>query len=297
MLKTSEALQEPHVLPQQKVSKIRPSQVTTVIQRSSGWSALNLRDVWEYRDLLYFMTVRDLKARYRQTVLGPLWILLQPLFSMVLYTLIFGVIAKLPSGNSPYAIFAYVALLPWDFFTDAVGSGTNSLNGAKELITKVYFPRLIVPLSRILSSLADFCFSLLILVGMLIYYQKTPNWGVVLVPLFLLLAAMTGLGFGLLFSGLIVKYRDVANIISYIVRAWMYLAPVVYSEELVPKQFLTLYRLNPMTSVVEGFRWAFLNEAPPDWTMVGITFVISTLLLIAGIYSLKRVERNIVDFA
>jgi homopolymeric O-antigen transport system permease protein len=296
VLKTSEVVQEQR-LPQQKASTLRPSQRTTVIQRTSGWSALNLRDVWEYRDLLYFMTVRDLKARYRQTVLGPLWILLQPLFSMVLYTFLFGVIAKLPSGNSPYAIFAYVALLPWDFFTDSVGSGTNSLLGSKELITKVYFPRLIVPISRIFSSLADFCFSLLILIGMLIYFQKTPNWGVVLVPFFLLLAAMTGLGFGLLFSGLIVKYRDVGNIVSYIVRAWMYLAPVVYSEEIVPKQLLTLYRLNPMTSVVEGFRWAFLNEPPPDWTMVAITFVIATIVLVAGVYSLKRVERNIVDFA
>jgi len=268
-----------------------------VIQPTHGWSALKLGELWEYRDLLFFMVWRDLKSRYQQMALGPLWIIIQPLMSMFLYTFIFGVIAKLPSENQPYAVFTYTALLPWDFFTDAVAAGSNSLSDSKALIAKVYFPRLILPISRILSSLVDLSISFLILIAMLFYYHIHPTWGVLMVPVFLVIAAVTGLGFGLWFAGIIVRYRDVGQVAGYIVRFWMYATPVVYSLTLVPARWLTLYHLNPMTGVIEGFRWALLGTSqPPDWTLAAST-LLTIPLLIGGLYIFKRSERTIIDIA
>jgi lipopolysaccharide transport system permease protein len=243
------------------------------------------------------MVWRDLKGRYQQMALGPLWIVIQPLMSMVLYTLIFGVIAKLPSENQPYAVFTYVALLPWGFFTDAVGAGSSSLVDSKTLISKIYFPRLILPLSRVLSSLVDLAISFLILIGMLIYYGIHPNWGILLIPVFLAIAAMTGLGVGLWFAGIIVRYRDFGQIAGYMVRIWMYATPVVYSITLVPARWLGVLRLNPMTGVVEGFRWALLGTSqPPDWRLL-LSTLLMVPVLIGGLYVFKRSERNIVDIA
>lgn len=272
-------------------------QQTIIIQAARGWSALNLQEIWEYRDLLYFMVVRDLKTRYRQTALGPLWIIINPIFSMVVYTVIFGVIANLPSGNTPYAAFTYTALLPWDFFSDAVSSGTSSLLSNKNLIGKVYFPRLLIPLSRIASSLIDFAIAFVILIGLIIFFRITPTVGVLFLPLFLLLAAVTGLGTGLWMSGIIVKYRDFGQVSGYLLRVWMYATPVVYSNELVPAQFRTLYQLNPMANVIDGFRWALLGQAEPNWIMTGISSLLALVVFIGGLYHFKRVERNIVDIA
>lgn len=271
--------------------------VQIVVQPTRGWSALKLRELWEFRDLLYFMVWRDIKGRYQQMALGPLWIVLQPLMSMFLYTIIFGVIAKLPSDNQPYAVFTYVALLPWGFFTDAVGAGCNSLLDSKALISKIYFPRLILPLARVLSSLVDLAISFVILLGMLVFYGIHPTWGVLLVPLFLLIAAMAGLGTGLWFAGSIVRYRDVGQAVGYVVRFMMYATPVVYSITIVPDKWLTLYRLNPMTGVVEGFRWALLGTGqPPDWTFMAAA-LLTIPVFIGGLYVYKRAERNIVDIA
>ena len=273
------------------------SEYRIVIQPTRGWSALRLRELWEYRDLLFFMVYRDLKGRYQQMALGPLWIVLQPLMSMFLYTVIFGVIAKLPSENQPYAVFTYAALLPWDFFTDAVGAGSNTLLDSKALISKVYFPRLILPLSRVISSLVDLAISFVILIGMLIYYGIHPTWGVVLVPVFLLIAAMTGLGVGLWFAGPLVRYRDLGQVLGYVVRFWMYAAPVVYSITIIPQKWLTLYRLDPMAGVVEGFRWALLGTSqPPDWTLI-VSALLMLPVFLGGLYAFKRSERNIVDIA
>lgn len=269
----------------------------TIIEPARGWSALRLHEILEYRDLLYFMTWRDLHTRYRQTALGPLWILINPLFSIVIYTIIFGVIAKLPSGNVPYQVFTFCALLPWDCFNDAVNSGSSSLLSNRDLISKVYFPRLLLPFSRVLSSLVDFGIAFLILIGMLIYYRITPNFGVILIPLFLLLAIISGLGVGLWFSGIIVKYRDFGQVTGYLVRALMYASPVVYSSELVPAEFRFLYHLNPLANVLEGFRWALLGAPAPDWTMMFISSVIAVLLFASGLYLFRRVERSIVDIA
>lgn len=272
-----------------------------VIQPSRGWSALRLHELWEYRDLLYFMTWRDLQARYRQMALGPLWIVIQPLLSMVLYTAIFGQIAKLPSDGKPYAIFTFAALLPWGVFTDAVNAASGSLISNRHLISKVYFPRLLPALSRFLSSLVDFSISFGILIVMLFAYDIQPNWGVVLIPFFLLVAGVLGLAVGFWFAGVIVYYHDFGQVVGIILRFWMYATPVVYSislvPSLIPEKWLWLYRLNPMTGVVEGFRWALLGSSPPpDW-IFGLSALACLPLMLGALYSFKRVERNIVDVA
>lgn len=270
-------------------------ETTIVLQAARGWSPLGLNELWEYRDLFYFMVWRDLKSRYRQMALGPLWIVIQPVMSMLLYTVIFGVIAKLPSEGQPYAVFSYVALMPWTFFSNAFASSSGTLLGNKELITKVYFPRLIIPLSQILSSLIDFAISFVILIALLFYYGITPTWGVIWLPAFLGLAAITGLGAGLWFAGIIARYRDFGQVAGYLVRIWMYASPVVYSITLIPKQWRDLYRLNPMTGVIEGFRWALLGTGQaPDWTL-GLVTLLALVILIGGLYIFKREERSIVD--
>lgn len=282
------------------LSPINPtihSETTYVLEPARGWSGLKLYELWEYRDLLYFMIVRDLKTRYRQTALGPLWIVINPLFSVIIYSFIFGLVAKLPSGNVPYAVFTYTALIVWDFFASAFGSGTSSLFNNRQLISKVYFPRLLLPFSRITSSLIDFLISLVILLAMIIIFRITPTIGVLFIPLFLLIASITGLGVGLLFSGLIVKYRDFGNVTGYILRFWMYATPVVYSSEIVPADLKTLYQLNPMTNVVDGFRWALLGQPPPDWTMTAVSSALAFTVFVTSLFIYKRVERNIVDIA
>jgi lipopolysaccharide transport system permease protein len=259
---------------------------------------LGLRELWEYRDLLYFMVWRDLKARYRQTALGWLWILLQPLLSMGLYTVIFSVVAQMPSDDRPYTVFTYAALLPWTFFANALSSGSTSLAGSLPLITKVYFPRLILPLSHLLATLVDFGISFVILLGMIFAYGITPGWGIVLVPAWLLLAAMTGLGVGICFAGIIVRYRDFGHVSSFIVRIWMYACPVVYPISIVPERWRSLYNLNPMTGVVEGFRWAMLNTGrPPDWLGLALSSLIVLPVFVGGLYYFSRAERSIADIA
>lgn len=270
---------------------------TVIIQPTKGWSSLQLRELWEYRDLLYFMTWRNLQARYRQTALGPLWIVLQPLVSMALYTIVFGVLAKLPSDGIPYPVFSYVGLLPWTFFSDCVSSGIGGLETNKTLISKVYFPRFVPPLSTILSHLVDLGVSFCILLLLLLYYGIRPNWGIVFIPIFLLMAAAVGLGFGMLFSGLVVKYHDVGNFVSYAMRALMYASPVVYASSLVPEQWRFVYSLNPITGVVEGFRWALVGSVQPNWVAFAISAIPAILLLVTGMFVFKRAERNIVDIA
>jgi lipopolysaccharide transport system permease protein len=276
----------PPSLPQAPVVRIRPT---------TGWSSLRLPELWEYRDLLYFLVWRDLKARYRQNALGPIWIVLGPLFNMVIYTVIFGLIAKLPSQGQPYAIYTYTALLPWTFFAGAVASTTGCLLESRQLIAKVYFPRLLLPLSLLLSSLVDFAVSFLILLGLMAYYRIAPTWGVVLIPGFLLLAAVTGVGVGLWFAGLVVRYRDFGQISGMLVRVWMYATPVVYAMTLIPAQWLTVYQLNPMTGVINGFRWALLGTPPaPDWTLLA-SACIALPVFVGGLFYFRRAERNIVD--
>jgi lipopolysaccharide transport system permease protein len=274
-----------------------PNVPTLIIQPTKGWGSLALHEVWEYRDLLYFLLWRDVKGRYRQMALGPLWIVLRPLLNMVLFTFIFGTVAKLPSDGVPYPLFTYSALLPWTFFNSAVMGAANSLLSYKDLIAKVYFPRLLVPIVSILSGLIDFGISFVILLGMMIWYGYSFTWNLVTIPLYLLLVAATALAVGLWSASWIVYYRDVKEILSYIIRGWMFVTPVVYAMSIVPERWQTLYRLNPMTNIVEGFRWALLGVGqPPD-----LLFVISALLvvslLISGAFYFRRTERTIVDIA
>jgi lipopolysaccharide transport system permease protein len=274
-----------------------PHQPVTVIRARNGWSALDLNEIWEYRDLLYYMTWRNLQGRYRQMALGPLWIVIGPLLSMILYTFVFGRIAKLPSEGVPYPVFTYVALLPWNIFTDSVSSAANSLLSNKQLLSKVYFPRLIPIIAAVLSHLVDFVISFAILVIMLLAYQIRITWGVLLLPLLLFIAILAGLAVGLWFAGIIVRYRDFATVSGYMIRFWMYATPVVYSMTLIPDEWRLLYKLNPMTGVVEGFRWAILGtSAAPDWTLLA-SFLLILPVLVGGLYNFKRVERNIVDIA
>ncbi len=268
-----------------------------IIQATKGWGSLALHEVWEYRDLLYFLLWRDVKGRYKQMALGPLWIVLRPLFNMVLFTLIFGVVAKLPSDGVPYPIFSYTALLPWTFFSGAVLGAANSLLSNKHLIAKVYFPRLVVPVVSILSGLVDFVISFVILLGMMVYYGYMPGWGIFCIPLYLLLAAAAALAVGLWAACWIVHYHDVNEILSYLIRGWMYATPVVYAISIIPERWRTLYCLNPMTNVIEGFRWALLGTGqPPGWMMV-ISSLFVCILLISGAFYFRRTERTIVDIA
>lgn len=275
------------------------TQTTTLpiieIKPTRGWGALGLRDVWEYRELLYFLLWREVKGRYRQMAFGPLWIILAPLIQMFIYSVIFGSLAKLPSEGVSYPIFTYVALLPWQFFANATRTSANSLVSQQHVIAKVYFPRLVIPLAAVLSSFVDFLASFVVLVLMMLVYRVPVTWAVLTLPAFLLLAAITALGIGLWLAGLAVKFHDVAIGLGFAIDIWKYLTPVVYSATLVPAQWQALYRLNPMTTVVEGFRWALLGTgAPPDATAL-IPAGLAIVVLITGAFFFRRTERTIVD--
>jgi len=270
-----------------------------VIEPSRGWVSLRLRDLWEYRELLYFLVWRDVKVRYKQTALGIAWIVLQPVVSMVIFSVLFGGLLKVPSGGVPYPIFAYAALLPWNYFAASLSRSSTSVVGSAHLITKVYFPRLVIPISGVLSGLVDFGVAFLVLIGLMAYYRVSPTPAVVLLPAFLLLAMLTALGFGLWLSALNVRFRDVNYLIPFLVQIWMYLTPVVYGSTLIPERFRFLLGLNPMTGVVEGFRWALLGNRLADAQAPGVLFVISIaitlLVLVSGAIFFRRTEDSFAD--
>jgi len=269
----------------------------TRIQARRGLIPLHLHEVWEYRELVFFFLWRDIKGKYRQTAFGPLWMIVTPIINMVLYTIIFGKVAKLSSEGIPYQLFNYSALLPWSFFSSALFNTANSLLTYRTLISKVYFPRLIIPIVGTVSGFVDFLLSFVILLAMAVHYGYPPGVNALALPLFLLLAAMTGIGVGLWWASWIVHYRDLANVLTYVAKFWMYASPVVYSISLIPEHWRTLYRLNPMVNTVEGFRWALLGIGQPDWRMVGYSFALVSLLLVGGAYHFRRTERSIVDIA
>lgn len=268
---------------------------TLIIQRTRGWGSLGLRDIWEFRELLYMLTWREVQGRYRQMAFGPLWIIMAPLIQMVIFSMLFGSIFKLPSDGVPYPIFTYVALLPWMLFASAARNSAGSLVSQQQLIAKVYFPRLIIPLSQVVSALVDFAMSFVILLGMMLAYRIVPDWRVLVLPAYLLLATVTALAVGLWLATISVKFRDVLIMLSFALNAWQYATPVAYSASLIPAQWQWLYNLNPMTVVVEGFRWALLGTGnapvPADLMVAGVM----VLLLITGAYYFRRTERTIVD--
>jgi lipopolysaccharide transport system permease protein len=268
----------------------------TYLRPPRGWTALNLGDLWHYRELVYFMTLRDIKVRYKQAVLGIAWALIQPLLTMVIFNVIFGTLAKLPTdGGIPYPLFSLAAILPWQLFANALQRSTVSLSTNANLLTKIYFPRLIIPVAAVLAALVDFCFSLLVLVGMMVYFRYWPTMNALWLPLLILLAMLTALAVGLWLSALNVQYRDVQHMVPFLIQIWMYASPVVYSANLIPSGvWRYVYGLNPLTGVINGFRWALLGGQPPD-TMFLISVIVVIVLLISGLFYFRRMERNFAD--
>lgn len=268
---------------------------TTRIKPSKGWAALNLGELWESRELLYFFTWRDIKVRYKQTVLGALWAILQPFLTMVVFSIVFGQLAKVPSDGFPYPIFVYCALLPWQLFSQAMTGAGNSLAASQHLISKIYFPRLLLPMSAVLAGLVDFGVAFLVLLGMMLFYGIVPTAAILLLPLFILLAVATALAVGLWLAALSAQYRDVRHTIPFLTQFWMYATPVLYSSSLVPEEWRLLYGLNPMAGVVEGFRWALLGKSEGAGLLVLVSAVVVTLLLVGGMLYFRRMERTFAD--
>ncbi len=271
----------------------------TVIQPTRGLSFVDLDALWRYRELLYFLVWRDVKVRYKQTLLGVLWVILQPLASMAIFTILFGVLLNAPSGDVPYPVFAFAGLLPWNYFASALSRSSTSVVNSANLLTKIYFPRLVIPLSAVLSSLVDFAISSVILAVIMLLYGITPTPATLLLPVFLLLAMITALGFGLWLSALNVRYRDVNYLVPFLVQIWMYLTPVVYATTLIPERYRFLLSLNPMTGVIEGFRWALLGPSVTDTALapplVAISVAIALVVFLSGLVFFRTTERTFAD--
>jgi len=257
--------------------------------------SMDLKGVWEYRELLYFLVWRDLKVRYRQTLLGAGWVIVQPLMTMVIFTAVFGNFAKVPSDGLPYPIFIFSALLPWNLFASSLTRGGSSVVSNAHLISKIYFPRLILPLSGILSPLVDFAVAFVILVVMMIWFGTLPTWGLLALPLFMLLAILTALSVGLWLSALNVRYRDVGHTIPFLTQVWMFATPVAYPVSLVPQKWRLLYSLNPMAGVIEGFRWALLGKDSPEFGVIAVSAIMVLVLMLPGVVYFKYTERTFAD--
>ncbi len=273
---------------------VRENAPVILIRPSRGWVAVNLRDLWEYRELLYFLVWRDIKVRYKQTALGIAWVIVQPLATTLIFTIIFGNLARMPSDNLPYALFALSGLIPWNFFASAFARGGTSLVSSAHLLSKVYFPRLIIPIASVLGGLVDALIVLGLLIVMMPLFGVLPTPAIVFLPLFLLLAIATALGVSLWLAALNVQYRDVGYLLPFIVQFWLYATPVVYPSSLIPEQWRVLYGLNPMVGVVEGFRWALFGKAPPGASLA-VSVVIVILLLIGGAFVFRRMEKTFAD--
>jgi homopolymeric O-antigen transport system permease protein len=267
----------------------------TLLVPSRGWVSLKLSELWEYRELLYFFIWRDVKVRYKQTVLGVAWAILQPFFTMVIFSLFFGRLAKMPSDGVPYPIFSFAALIPWMFFANGINQASNSLVANSNLINKVYFPRLTIPIASVLGGLVDFVPAFLMLLGMMLYFGIYPTIHVLWIPAFLLLALATSLGVGIGLSALNVHYRDVRHTVPFLIQCWLFATPIAYPSSLLPEFWRTIYAINPMVGVVEGFRWALLGtETTPGPMIVVSSLVALTLLLGVALY-FRRTERSFAD--
>jgi len=271
-----------------------PDEPLVVIEPNRGWSALDLRDLWAFRELLYFLTWRDVKVRYKQTELGVAWAIIQPLFTMLIFTLFFGRLAGVPSDNVPYPIFAFAGLLAWTFFANAITSSGNSLVGSAHLITKVYFPRMIIPGAAVAAGLVDFAIAFVILVLLMFYYGVGITWNILMFPVMVLLTTLLALGTGMWLSALNVKYRDVRFALPFMVQLWMYLSPVIYPTSFLPAKLRSLLLLNPMTGIIEGYRSALFGR-PFNWIALVVSAVITAVLLIYSSYSFRRMEKSFAD--
>ncbi len=273
----------------------RKEESIVLIEPPRGWVLPEVRDIWAYRELLYFLVWRDLKVRYKQTVLGILWAIIQPFFLMVIFSVFFGKLTKIPSDGIAYPIFAYTALLPWAYFAQSLNLCSQSLVGNSHLITKVYFPRLIIPISSVLSGLVNFGISFSILLAMMLYYEVTPSLAALLLPFFTIMAMATALGAGLWLSAINVQYRDVRYAITFLVQFWFFATPVVYPSSLVPEKWRLFYGLNPMVGVIEGFRGALLRKGQIIDPMFIVSIIVIALLLLTGILYFRRMEKRFAD--
>jgi lipopolysaccharide transport system permease protein len=256
---------------------------------------LGLRELWEYRELLYFLTWRDIKVRYKQTVLGAAWAVIQPLFMMLVFSLFFGKLAGVPSDGISYPVFTFCGLLPWQLFAYSLTQASNSLVGSQNLISKVYFPRLVVPISAVLGGLVDFAIALVLLFAMLFFYGIVPGWQILALPGLVLLAVMAALAVGLWLSALNVQYRDVRYTITFLVQFWLFATPVAYPSSIVPEKWRVLYALNPMVGVVDGFRWALLGKPESPVVALLISVIVVLILLVGGLYYFRRLEQQFAD--
>jgi lipopolysaccharide transport system permease protein len=266
-----------------------------IIRPTSGWAALNLRDLWVYRELVYFMTWRDLKVRYKQTALGAAWAILQPFLTMVVFSIFFGSLAGVPSDGVPYPIFSYTALIPWTLFSKALQDASRSLVNSSHMITKVYFPRMILPLASVLAGIVDFLIAFVVLLAMMAFYHVVPTANIWTIPLFLILALITATGVSLWLSALNVLYRDINYVLPFLTQFWMYITPIAYPSSMVPEKWRLLYAVNPMTGVVEGFRWALLGSGQAPGMMTLVSTLVAIVLLVSGMFYFKRMERLFAD--
>ena len=279
-----------------RIDKSATASHVSVIDTRREWAIPDLREIWTYRELLWTLTLRDIRVRYKQTVIGIAWAVLQPFMTMVVFTVIFGGLAKLPSDGKPYAVFTMAAILPWQFFSRALTQGSMSLVSMGGMLGKVYFPRLLAPLSSIFAGLIDLAIAFVILIGLLFWYGIVPGWALVTLPFFIVLAILTALGVSLWLSAVNVHFRDVQHTLPFLVQIWMFITPVVYSRSLVPEQWQMLYMVNPMAGVVEGFRWALLGEqVPPEPTQMAVSVSVILILVASGLFYFDRMEKNFVD--
>jgi len=268
---------------------------TVTIQPRKGLLQLGLGSIWQYRELLYFLVWRDVMTRYKQTAIGAAWVIVQPLITMVIFTIIFGRLARFPSDGIPYPVFAMAALLSWTYFAQALSKTSGSLVSSANLVTKIYFPRLLIPLAAAIAPVVDVFFSFLVLLPLLVWFDITLTWGLLTLPLFLGLAVMTALSVGLWLAALNVRYRDVNSVVPFVIQVWMYASPVAYPVSMIPEKWRLLYSLNPMVGVIEGFRWALLGKASPDFMAMAVSVVVVVVLLVGGAVYFKWMEQTFAD--
>jgi lipopolysaccharide transport system permease protein len=266
-----------------------------VVEPGRGWTKINLRELWDYRDLLFFLTWRDINVRYKQTVLGAAWAIIQPFLSMIVFSFFFGKLAQIPSEGVPYPIFSFAALLPWQYFSTAMANSANSLVNSSNLLSKVYFPRLLIPLSGVLLPLVDLAIAFIMMIAMMFYFGVIPTWNFVWLPVFVLLAVITSLGIGLWLAALNVHYRDVRYIVPFLVQFGLFISPVVYSSSLLPEKWRMWYGLNPMAGVIEGFRWSLLGQYTLPRSLVAVSALVAIFLIVSGLAYFGRVEKSFAD--
>ena len=264
-------------------------------QASKGWSWPKLRELWEFRELLYFFAWRDIKVRYKQTVMGVLWAIIQPFLTMVIFSLFFGRLANVPSDGVPYPVFSYTGLVPWTFFANALSQASNSLVVNANMVKKIYFPRLALPLATVLAGVIDFALAFIVLLGIMFFYHMVPTINIIWLPFFSLLALVTSIGVSLWLSAMNVQFRDVRYTIPFLTQTWLFLTPIAYPSSSIPQPWQTLYGLNPMAGVVEGFRWALLGTNTPPGPMTAVSTVVAVFLLISGAFYFRRMEQSFAD--